>query len=659
MALTCIKWFRAAGIAACLALWSAIALAQGATDADVLAAKEAVQKGNWKALEALRPRFAGHVLEAYPAYWLLAGTVERADPREVQAFLARYPGTPLAESLRREWLRALGAAGSWDLFRAELPHYAGDDAEIACYSLQERQARGDAEVTAEAHALFAAGRETPAACDPVFEALFASGGVTEGEVWDRVRKLFAINATRDVKRTLALIPKRHGLPDKLIDRVQADPAHYLNQEGRFLTQQQVTLLTRSRRELVLFAIERLARSHSDDAAAQLERLAPRIDADVAYAWAQVAWQGALDHDPRALEWYARAADTPLTDSQMQWRARAALRLRQWKPLLTAIQALPPEDARDPTWRYWRARALRELGEKEAADGLLRSLAGQPTFYGLLASEELGQPFVPEWNGFHPQAADLDRVRAYPGIQRALALYRVGLDNEAVREWLWAIRGLDDRDLLAAAEVARLANVSDRAINTANRTVQLHDFAQRYPVPHRDVLTAASKQWDMDEAIVYGIIRQESRFMAEARSRAGAAGLMQLMPATARWVARHMPMQPFNVAMLYKPEVNIAMGTYYFRRVLDALSHPILATAAYNAGPTRARRWRDDKPLEGAIYTETIPFNETREYVKQVFTNAYFYKNRLTGKPASLHELLGVVPGRESDGDASSFAANIP
>jgi soluble lytic murein transglycosylase len=172
-----------------------------------------------------------------------------------------------------------------------------------------------------------------------------------------------------------------------------------------------------------------------------------------------------------------------------------------------------------------------------------------------------------------------------------------------------------------------------------------------------VRAGARRQWDMDEAIVYGIIRQESRFMADARSRAGAAGLMQLMPATARWVARHMPMQPFNVAMLLKPEVNIPMGTYYFRRVLDALSHPILATAAYNAGPTRARRWRDDKPLEGAIYTETIPFNETREYVKHVFTNAYFYKHRLTGKPANLHQLLGVVPG--SEGDTSSFAANIP
>jgi soluble lytic murein transglycosylase len=302
--------------------------------------------------------------------------------------------------------------------------------------------------------------------------------------------------------------------------------------------------------------------------------------------------------------------------------------------------------------------LRTLGANDAAEGLLKGLAGQTSFYGLLAAEELGTPVSPEWNGFRPLPTDLDRVRAYAGIQRALALYRIGLDNEALREWLFAIRGLDDRDLLAAAEVARLANEPDRAINTANRTVQVHDFSQRYPVPHRDVMALAATKWGLDEAMMYAIIRQESRFMPEARSRAGATGLMQLMPSTAKWVARQIPIQPFNTDMLVRPDVNVTMGTYYFGRVLADLGHPIMATAAYNAGPGRARRWRDDKPLEGAIYAETIPFNETRDYVKQVFTNAWFYRHRLTGKPTSFRQLLGTVPGRLTD-PAGSVAANIP
>ncbi|HEX7466123.1 MAG TPA: transglycosylase SLT domain-containing protein [Usitatibacter sp.] len=168
--------------------------------------------------------------------------------------------------------------------------------------------------------------------------------------------------------------------------------------------------------------------------------------------------------------------------------------------------------------------------------------------------------------------------------------------------------------------------------------------------------AAARQWDLDEAIVYGIVRQESRFMPEARSPVGARGLMQLMPSTARWGARQIAITPYRPEMLVRPDVNALMGSYYFRRVLDDLGHPILATAAYNAGPGRARRWRDARPLEGAIYAETIPFNETRDYVKKVFTNAWFYRHRLTGKAASMRELLGTVPGRANE---PAVAANIP
>jgi soluble lytic murein transglycosylase len=651
MALTFIKWFSVSVCASVFAAAPLAACAQLATDTDVLAARDAVQRGNWKALDTLRPRFAGHVLEAYPSYWLLAGTVDRADPREVQAFLARYPSSPLAEGLRREWLKSLGASGSWDLFRAEHPRLLADDAEVTCYSFQERLARGDAEVAAEARALFQAGKEAPSSCEPVFATLVATHAVTEVQAGERLRKLLAAGLVRDAKRTNSLLPTRHAMSEKALDRAAADP-------GAFLAREKSPMLSRQGKELVLFALGRVSRSRPDEAAERLAQLAPALGTDARYAWGQLAWQAATAHHPRALEWYALAADTPLTEAQMTWRIRAALRGADWKAVLAGIQALPAEEAREPAWRYWRARALRVLGANEAADGLLRGLAGHPTFYSLLASDDLGIAVTPDWNAYRPLPADIDRVRAMDGIQRALVLYRVGLDNEALREWLWAIRGLDDRELLAAAEVARIANEPDRAINTANKTVQLHDYTQRFPTPHRDAMSAAARQWNLDEAMMYAIIRQESRFMTEARSRVGAMGLMQLMPATARWVARQIPVQPYDQDMLLRPEVNVNMGTYYFKRVLADLGDPILATAGYNAGPGRARRWRDAKPLEGAIYAETIPFNETRDYVKQVFTNTWFYRHRLTGKAASLKQILGTVPGRNSD-TAAVAASAIP
>src|SRR5258706_471582 len=486
MTLTCIKM---AAFTLCAAIGTAVPLASFAqgSDAGVLAAKDAAQRGQWKAVEAYRVRLAGHPLEAYPSYWLLAGSVDRADPREVRAFLDRYSSSPLSESLRREWLRALGASATWDVFRSEYPKVVGDDVEIACSSFQERLARSDPEVMDEARALFVSGRESAAPCEPVFAALAAAKRIGEADAWDRMRALLAEGNVREARRVNALLPASAAVSEKQLERAAKDPASFLAKEK-----------------------------------------------------------------------------------------------------LASIQALSPEQQREPAWRYWRARALRALGEREAADLLMRSIAGQQTFYGILAAEELGVVAAPEWNGYRPAQADLDRVGAIGGIQRALALYRLNLDNEALREWLWSIRGLDDRDLLAAAELAHQANETERAINTADRTVQVHDFAQRFPTPYRDELSAAARQWSLDEAIVFGLVRQESRFMSDARSPVGAAGLMQIMPATGRWIARQMSIRPFKPDMLLRADTNAQMGSYYFSRVLGDLGHPLLATAAYNAGPARPR-----------------------------------------------------------------------
>ena len=211
-----------------------------------------------------------------------------------------------------------------------------------------------------------------------------------------------------------------------------------------------------------------------------------------------------------------------------------------------------------------------------------------------------------------------------GLRRALELYRLGLRTEATQEWLWAIRRFDDRQLLAAAEVARRHEIYDRAINTADRTVGLHDFNLRYLAPYRDVLKARASQLDLDEAWVYGLIRQESRFIQDARSHAGASRLMQLMPGTARWVAQKLGLKNWRWSKVTDVDTNIGLGTYYLRHVLDTLDgHPVLASAAYNAGPNRARAWRPEAAMEGAIYAETIPFGETRDYVKRVMANTTY------------------------------------
>jgi soluble lytic murein transglycosylase len=216
----------------------------------------------------------------------------------------------------------------------------------------------------------------------------------------------------------------------------------------------------------------------------------------------------------------------------------------------------------------------------------------------------------------------------------------------VREWLFSIRYLDDAKLLAAAEFARRTEIWDRSINAADRTVRTHNFALRYPLPYREVFSEYAKTYDLDEAWVLGLVRQESRFITDARSAAGAAGLMQVMPRTARFVAQKIGLRNYLRKGVTEVETNVTLGTGYLRLVLDQLGHQVLASAAYNAGPARARRWRDEsRALEGAIYTETIPFPETRDYVKKVMANSVFYAALIQKQVSPLKARLGTIAPR--------------
>jgi soluble lytic murein transglycosylase len=305
----------------------------------------------------------------------------------------------------------------------------------------------------------------------------------------------------------------------------------------------------------------------------------------------------------------------------------------------------------PVWRYWRARALTETGRDAEGSAQLAALSFDHSFYGQLAMEELGTNIAAPPDSYRPSADEVAAMGRQPGIQRALKFYQLGLRYEGALEWRWTTRGFGDKDLLAAAEVARRAGWYERSIDTAERTKQLHDFSLRFPTPYRDVVSNYARQLDLDEAWIYGLVRQESRFSADARSSAGAVGLMQLMPTTARSVAKRFGIPGVDRASVNGVDINISLGTSHLRQLLDGLeNHPVLASAAYNAGTSRARDWRGDRPLEGAVYTETIPFSETRDYVRKVMSNTMYYA-RLFGEPfIPLKQRLGQVAPKPLSND---------
>ena len=229
-------------------------------------------------------------------------------------------------------------------------------------------------------------------------------------------------------------------------------------------------------------------------------------------------------------------------------------------------------------------------------------------------------------------------------------------TEGSKEWSWALRTMTDRELLTASNIAQRAGIYDRAIAAADRTKDEHDYSLRYLSPYADQVRPAARDQSLDDAWVYGLMRQESRFVTNAKSNVGASGLMQLMPATAKWVANKIGLKDFHHGQVNDTDVNVLLGTSYMRMVLESLdNHPVLASAAYNAGPGRARKWRADRALEGAIYAESIPFSETRDYVKKVMSNSVYYSALFNGKPQSLKTRLGTVgPNTKADAKAEEL-----
>ncbi len=629
----------------------AVPLAAGAAprgkpspDDHFLAAQEAFEKGRAPQLATHAAALRGHVLEPYVEYWTLRLAIDELPAPTARDFLVRYNGALVAELLRRDWLKALARKQAWDAFEAEVPSVVGDDPELACLALQARWRRGDGSALEEFRRVWTSPRDLPDGCAPIAESEIAAGRLTAGDVWGRARLLFEAGQFTGAKRLLGALPPGEAPDERAFDSVRRGAQRFL------AGAEKLDLKKRSNRELVLFALARTARGEVEVAAAHwTRRLQDRFPPeDQAWAWGQLGAHGARQHDPRALEWFANANGIRLRDDQLEWRARAALRAGDWREVRAAIEAMTPLGRNEPAWLYWHGRARRALGQTEEGQILLARVAGEHHFYGKLALEELGRSLAIPPRGYTPTASDLAEAAANPGLQRAVTLLRLGLRLEGIQEWNWTVRGMDDRQLLAAAEYARSNEIWDRAIFTANQTVGLHDFSVRFPAPYRAVFSEQARSQGLDEAWVLGLVRQESRFSATAKSAAGASGLMQLMPRTARWVAQRLGMKGFSATQLHDVDVNIALGTSYLRYVLDAVDgHPVLAAAAYNAGPGRARKWKADHPLEGAIYVESIPFGETREYVKRVMSNTVYYAALYGGDARSLKARLGVVPSRRS------------
>lgn len=607
----------------------------------VLAAREAQERKQWSVLAMAAPQARDDVLGDYPQFWLLNYQVWTLPPGklpkdEVQQFLQAHRNTYLGERLRGNWILSATRRGDFETARdlGDIPR-AGPQTQ--CAILEARHMTGQPVTAKEALAVFTPNKD----CWNLADQLVADGVWGWAEIQPQLRAAIEQDKTTDARKFAAYIFE---------SKDQKAYAALMKNPMRWLTRQDHKRVGRNEKELTAIALARLGRNDLDVADSYLRREWSRnlTKTDMAWVRSQYALIAALNLDSRADGWYREAGNTvSLTEYNGAWRVRSALRQAKidWKWVEESIAHLPQAQQQEPVWIYWKARADAARGRDEQARRGYASIADQHHFYGQLAAEELGRLITVPPRPSPVTDAEMREARGNAGLQRAVHLFRLGWRYEAIGEWNFALRGMSDRQLLAAAELARAEDIYDRVVNTSELTKDEVDFTQRYIAPFEGRVTEQAQAISLDPAWVYGLIRQESRFVMNARSHVGASGLMQLMPATAKWVARKIGMTDFTPSSVNDFEMNTVLGTNYLNIVLNDLDgSQVLASAGYNAGPGRSRKWRATlaQPVEGAIFAETIPFTETRRYVKHVLSNATYYAALFSGQPQSLKARLGSI-----------------
>ncbi|MDX1432672.1 MAG: transglycosylase SLT domain-containing protein [Gammaproteobacteria bacterium] len=619
-----------------------------------LRAEAALRDGDRARLRTLAAELGGYPLYPYLVYEELRARLGGAGDAEIEAFLARYDDTPLAWRLRSAWLERLAGAGRWQAF---LDHYRStSDNDLSCLRLRALIETGrEAEAMAGVEPLWLVGYSQSAHCDPAFAAWQAAGGITRELAWRRIEL-----AMRAGRPSLARYLERFLDADErpLVarwERLRRDPAEV----ARVERDGDPAVIE----ALLVYGMERLAQRRPEEAVEVWEALRAEHafgERSVAAVHRAIGLTFAYRHRREAGYWLATVPEAEVDEWVREWRVISALRQHQWQGALEQILAMAPEQADAERWRYWRARCLEALGWHEDAESLYAGLATDRSYYAFLAADRLALPYRLGDEPLTFDRRELLTLAARPAARRAHELFVLGRRRDARREWLMLIRDMDDDELTRAAKLADAWGWHGRAILTVARTPHRDDLAMRFPLAYRDSVLELAAARALDPAWIYAIVRQESAFMPDARSPKGALGLMQIMPGTGKRIARSLNRPLASRSELLDEDVSLEFGSSYLRTLLDRLDgHAVLATAAYNAGIHRVERWRpEDRAMDPDVWIESVPFRETREYLRRVLAYTAIYQRRLGREPVSLGALLSPIPARtgqlaSAEGDASA------
>ena len=590
------------------------------------------------ARERLRGVLGDYPLFPYIELARLRANLSRVATTEIETFLEGHDGEPVTFQLKKRWLRQLARRRQWDKFLEWYP--GGDSVDLQCLHSRALLETGDEPgALAEAGRLWMAGKSRPKACDPVFEVWLESDRFSPSLAWER----FGLAMDRGNPRLARYLERFMGPGDRRLAVAWRTVHKRPHVVGTLRLEGEPSRVD----AIFVHGLVRLARRDPAAAVKALAKVEARFDlgpeAHAAVA-RRIGLSFASRHEPQAIDWLWQVDPAYADDHVLRWRVAAAVFHSQWERVLEAIESMPGEEPERERWRYWRARAQEATGAADEARAEFESLARERDYYGFLAADRVDREYRFNHRPLEVAPAAMERVAAMPGTQRALELLALDRRVSARREWHALIGGLGEDELRAASWIAGCREWHGRAILTVARTSERDDLELRFPVVYRDIVESASSRRGLSPAAVYAFIRQESAFMPDARSSAGALGLMQIMPHTGRMLMRKAGRKLRRRNQLLSPSLNVDLGTRYIQSLLSKWGgSPVLATASYNAGPHRVRSWLPEKgEVEAAAWIDNIPFTETRRYVRRYLAYSTIYQHRLGRQPIRVSKRMPPV-----------------
>lgn len=581
---------------------------------DYDSAVQAISRGDWDEYRRLRPGLDQYPLAIYLDYFQLSGNVSAVRPADANSFLARSDDTPLPNRFLGRYLNQLGRERRWNDFLAVMPREP-NDVELKCYYFRAQRSAGNLETAWEGAArLWVHGKSQPKACDPLFDTWMAAGRLTDDLVWARMLKVFD---ARQGSLLRYVARKGSSSLQPWSDTLQT----VYNKPDSLRRQARLKQPERHAADVIAHGVQRLARYNQETALSDWQHFQDKQafpEAQVAQVEYAIARQALLSRTEAVVPWLDGALDRLDDDKLIEIRLRWALREQDWAALQDNLRLLSDEGREKESWRYWQAVLLEKDGRAAEAEALFLALAGERGYYPFLAADRLGKPYA-----FRHQKLVLTDPAPYlqlPAMARIEELSFHEKANMAHSEWFKVLQ--DNEDPATRQELALVA--ADQgwhrmAIDAANRASAWDALDLRFPMPYRKTFDTYAGAQNVPSTELMAIARRESAFYPDARSPVGARGLMQIMPATGKEVARSLGAR-HRTTDLYEVEHNVHLGSAYYRQLLDRYNgNRIFALTAYNAGPHRVDRWRNkgDQGVPVDVWVETIPYRETRNYVQAV------------------------------------------